>query len=290
VTTFTVVIPTHDHGDTLRYAVRSVQWQTVQDFEIFIVGDGVPERTREIVRELIAADSRIRFFDCPKGARLGEMHRHAALAEARGRFVCYQADDDLWFPDHLEAMASLLDGHDLAHCMQIDVAADGRVSTWMFDAKADSRARVKMQRGDSGFGLASGGHRLDAYRRLPRGWNPAPVGMNTDLHFWLQFLEQPWCRYVSSKWPRVMHFSSIPRKHWDARRRVEELADWWERIQTAADRERLVQQCLLAVHDQLVRESLQSSSHAMLAKDIARRTKSLVRGAWKRARRLLAKR
>lgn len=284
MTSFTVVIPTHDHADTLRYAVRSVQWQTLQDFEILIVGDGVPDRTREIARALIAADPRIRFLDFPKGERLGELHRHAALAQAQGRFVCYQADDDLWFPEHLEAMAALLDGHDLAHCMQIDVAADGSVATWMFDAQADARARVKMLRGDSGFGLASGGHRLDAYRRLPQGWNPAPAGMNSDLHLWQQFLEQPWCRYISAKWPRVIHFSSVSRRGWEPARRVAELSDWWDRIQTAPQRERLVQQCLLPLHDQLVREGLRASSHAVLAAEIARRIKSLARSAGKRRR------
>ena len=94
MTTFTVVIPTHNHADTLRYAVRSVQWQTCQDFELFVVGDGVPDRTRKIVSELVADDPRIRFFDFPKGERLGEQHRHLALQEANGRFVAYQADDD----------------------------------------------------------------------------------------------------------------------------------------------------------------------------------------------------
>jgi glycosyltransferase involved in cell wall biosynthesis len=284
MTAFTVVIPTHDHADTLRYSVRSVQWQTCQDFELFIVGDGVPDRTREIARELIAADPRIRFFDFPKGKRLGELNRHEALKEAHGRLVCYQADDDLWFPEHLEVMAGLLEDHDLAHCMQIDVATDGGVTSWMFDAKADPLALQKMRGSATGFGLASGGHRLDAYRRLPMGWNPAPAGINSDLHFWLQFLEQPSCRYVSSKWPRVVHLSSVTRKQWDLTRRVDELAGWWDRIQTPAQRERLARECLLPLHDKLVRDAFASTSGAGLAREIGRLTKALGRILWNRAR------
>src|SRR5688572_28531652 len=38
----TVVIPTHDHADTLTRAVASVQAQTLADFELFVVGDGAP--------------------------------------------------------------------------------------------------------------------------------------------------------------------------------------------------------------------------------------------------------
>jgi hypothetical protein len=266
---FTVLIPTHDHADTLRYAVRSVQWQTRQDFELFIVGDGVPDRTREIAAELVASDSRIRFFDFPKGERHGESYRHQLLQDASGRFVCYQSDDDLWFPEYLETMAALLEDHDLAHCMQIEVSPEGGVSSWMFDATVDPQALSKMRESKTGFGLNSGGHRMDAYRRLPQGWHPAPRGINTDLYFWLQFLTQPWCRYVSCKWPHVVHLSSVPRKNWEPVRRVDELATWWDRIQTASAREHMTRECLLPLHEQLLRDGFQTSGGG-LAQEIAR--------------------
>lgn len=260
MTTFTVVIPTHDHADTLRYAVRSVLWQTCQDFEILVVGDGVPDRAREIVAALMAEDARIRFFDCPKGQRLGELHRHLALQEAQGRFVAYQADDDLWLPEHLATLAGLLEEHDLVHSMQMEAAIDGHVTSWMFDALSDPLGIDKMRNSQTGFGLASGAHRLDAYRRLPRGWHPAPTGIHTDLYFWLQFLDEPWCRYRSHKWPTILHLSSIPRKHWTIEQRVEELSMWWDRIQTPAQRALYVQQCLLPLHDTLVKDGFRGSS------------------------------
>ena len=72
MTTFTVLVPTHDHADTLHFSVRSVLWQSLQEFEIFIVGDGVTEQTRAVVAGLLKHDSRIRFFDFPKGERHGE--------------------------------------------------------------------------------------------------------------------------------------------------------------------------------------------------------------------------
>ena len=277
MTTFTVVIPTHNHADTLRYAVRSVLWQTCQDLEIFIVGDGVPDRTREIVAELTEEDTRIRFFDFPKGDRLGELHRHHALQEANGRFVAYQADDDLWLPEHLASIADLLEDHDLVHCMQMEVSIDGQLSSWMFDAHDDSLAIEKMRNSQTGFGLASGAHRLDAYRRLPLGWHAAPKGINTDLYFWLQFLVEPWCRYRSYKWPNVLHFSSVPRKDWDIERRVEELSTWWEKIQTPAQRDFCVKQCLLPLHDGLVKEISHGSSNIELRAEIAKMTEALCR-------------
>ena len=247
--TFTVLIPTHDHADTLRYSVASVQSQTRQDFELFIVGDGVPERTREVVADLMARDPRIRFFDNPKGERHGEAYRHAALQEARGRYVCYQSDDDLWFPTHLDRMASMLEQHDLSHTMQINLAPDGSAATKMYDARLPDQIE-RMRKLHAGFGLASGGHTLDAYRRLPRGWFPAPPGFNTDLHFWLQFLDQPWCRYTSLKWPTVCHLSSVQRRDWPNTERVAELALWWPRFRDAQQRCNLIEQAF-APHAEL---------------------------------------
>ena len=36
----TILVPTHDHGPTLRASVASALRQTVSDIEVFIVGDG----------------------------------------------------------------------------------------------------------------------------------------------------------------------------------------------------------------------------------------------------------
>lgn len=41
---------------------------------------------------------RFHVLDRPKGTRHGELYRHEALQVAKGKFVCYLSDDDLWFP------------------------------------------------------------------------------------------------------------------------------------------------------------------------------------------------
>jgi len=84
-----VLIPTHGRrAATLPFAVASVQAQGVDDIEILIVGDGVDGEVRATVERLRANDSRIRFFDFPKGPRNGEIHRDGVLRQARGRIVC----------------------------------------------------------------------------------------------------------------------------------------------------------------------------------------------------------
>src|SRR5258707_876027 len=121
----TVLIPTYDHVDLLLRSVASAQRQRLADIEIFVIGDGVPERTRDIMVGLGRADRRIRFFDNPKGPRHGEVHRAAALEHATGRIVCYLGDDDLWLPDHVESMDQLLDGADIGHSMHLEALEDG---------------------------------------------------------------------------------------------------------------------------------------------------------------------
>ncbi|HUF18169.1 MAG TPA: glycosyltransferase family A protein [Thermoanaerobaculia bacterium] len=62
----TVIIPTFDHGPLLKYSVESALKQTVDDIDIFVVGDGVPAEHREAVSAAVRSDSRIRF---PRSSR-----------------------------------------------------------------------------------------------------------------------------------------------------------------------------------------------------------------------------
>jgi GalNAc5-diNAcBac-PP-undecaprenol beta-1,3-glucosyltransferase len=223
----TVVLPTHDHGPLLRWSLRTVQEQTVEDLEIFVVGDGVPDETRELLAEHGRADSRIRFFDNPKGPRHGELHRAAALAEARGEIVCYQADDDLWCPEQVAELRDLLSAADFAHTVVLSVAPDGSLTPCLAALEAGV-LRARMLRGIWNFLPLSGvGHTLAAYRALPYGWRTTPQSIWTDLYMWQQFLEQPRIRVASGSRPAVVSFPTPPRRTWTVADRLAELESWY---------------------------------------------------------------
>ena len=178
----TVIIPTYDHGPTLRPALASALAQSVADIEVFVIGDGVPEVTREIMSAFARSDERVRFFDHPKGPRNGELYRHEALKEARGEIVCYLSDDDLWFPEHVETMQKLLDGHDFANSLPVHATVEAVVASLVVDL-GDPRFPNRMVGGTSFIPLSCGAHTLDAYRRLPVGWSttpPAVAGMHRE--------------------------------------------------------------------------------------------------------------
>jgi glycosyltransferase involved in cell wall biosynthesis len=231
----TVLVPTHDHGATLRHSVGSVLAQTVEDIEVFVVGDGVPDDARAVVRELVESDGRVRFFDHPKGPRLGEAYRHGVLQEARGRIVCYLSDDDLWTPDHVETMLGLLADADFAHTLSLGLGARGELIVYRLDlSRASERAAVLT--GERGVALGSMAHTLEMYRRLPFGWRTTPPGVPTDRYMQQQFLAEPSCRAVSGTRPTYLHFESAPRAKWSADERLHELARWRERLSDGGGR------------------------------------------------------
>lgn len=242
----TVLIPTFDHGPLIRHALASAQAQTVRDLEIFVVGDGAPAITREIVERAAADDPRIRYFENPKGERHGERHRHRALGEATGRVVCYLSDDDLWFPDHVATMAELLTEADFAGGMQGWFHPDG----WIYGQACNlslRQYRSPKTRLGIKLGLSSGAHTLAFYRRLPEGWRPAPPDVFTDQHMWRQILATPGCRAVSSFRPTAIGFSSMLRAHISLEEREREI-ERWEAVIADPERLRSLREEILVAH------------------------------------------
>jgi hypothetical protein len=102
----------------------------------------------------------------------------------------------------------------------------------LFDASHPGN-RAGMERYRIGFGLANAGHTLDAYRRLPHGWRPAPPEIFTDLYMWRQFMDTEGCRIRSVFRPTVLHFGVPHRRGWSAERRADELASWLVEIRAS---------------------------------------------------------
>jgi glycosyltransferase involved in cell wall biosynthesis len=101
---FTVIIPTYERGELLAAAIDSVLAQTVEDFECIVVDDASPSGVQLPVR-----DSRIQVIRHATNRGV-TCARNTGLAMARGRYVAFLDDDDVWTPRRLEyALEGLAD-------------------------------------------------------------------------------------------------------------------------------------------------------------------------------------
>jgi glycosyltransferase involved in cell wall biosynthesis len=113
VTLVTVIIPAYNVSTYIPEALDSVFAQTLKDFEVIVVNDGSPD-TPEMEEAIRPFLDRILYL---KQDNLGAAAaRNTALLHARGRFVAFLDADDIWLPNFLEEMVSLIqkgDGYDL---------------------------------------------------------------------------------------------------------------------------------------------------------------------------------
>lgn len=102
----TVIIATYNWSAVLPYAINSVLRQTMDDFELLVIGDGCTDDSETVVAAI--PDPRIRWINLPSntGNQAGPNNR--GLREARGEFIAYLGHDDVWLGHHLECMIAAL--------------------------------------------------------------------------------------------------------------------------------------------------------------------------------------
>lgn len=108
-----VIMRTRNRTEEIRESIQSVLEQSLQDFELIIVNDGGTETIKEIVSSFNSP--KIRYFKLnenqgPSGAM------NAGLLKARGKYISYLDDDDIFYPNHLETLVSFLESHDTYCC------------------------------------------------------------------------------------------------------------------------------------------------------------------------------
>jgi glycosyltransferase involved in cell wall biosynthesis len=141
---FSVLLPTHNRADVIGFAIRSVLWQTEQDFELLIVGDGCNDRTAEVVAQF--DDARIRWFDLPKAPLSGYANRNIVLRQARGHYIAYAQHDDIFFPDHLSLLAAAAERKSAQWCYSrpLWIEPDGLIAPFAIDlTKAEELAAYR---------------------------------------------------------------------------------------------------------------------------------------------------
>jgi len=94
----------YNHAGYISQAISSVLAQSWPHFELIVVDDGSTDRTHEVVEGF--NDPRVRYI-YQENQGQGSA-RNTGIAHARGEYVCFLDDDDLWLPNYLETVLAVL--------------------------------------------------------------------------------------------------------------------------------------------------------------------------------------
>ncbi len=96
-----VIMPTFNRADRISAAIRSVQAQSHENFELLIIDDGSDDDTASVLKEF-ENDPRIRVF---WNDHLGvSAARNTGLENATGQYVFYLDSDNTWTPEFVATM------------------------------------------------------------------------------------------------------------------------------------------------------------------------------------------
>ena len=122
---FSVIVPTYGRPQYVSEAIASILGQTVDDFECLVVDDASPEPVR------VPDDPRVKVIRRHSNGGPAAA-RNTGMDEARGRYIAFLDDDDLFTPDRLALAVEGLRRSPVAVCLGGVVgdatgAASGRV-------------------------------------------------------------------------------------------------------------------------------------------------------------------
>lgn len=115
-----VVIRTQNRPYFLREALRSLSNQTYTNVEAVVVEDGPPD-TKEVIKEFPGL--KVRYFSTGEAqgrCRAGNL----GMEKARGKYINFLDDDDLFFADHLEVLVGELENDASARSFAYSLAME----------------------------------------------------------------------------------------------------------------------------------------------------------------------
>ena len=122
-----VIMAMRNSAATVASAVRSIQWQTLQNWELIVIDDGSSDGSASIVRAF--NDARIRLICEVAGAGLAT-RLNQAVALSRADYIARMDADDICFPARLERQVARLRQEprlDLLGCGAVVFAGDARL-------------------------------------------------------------------------------------------------------------------------------------------------------------------
>ncbi len=110
---FSIIIPTYNCAEKLRYALYSVERQSFKDFEVIVCDDGSSDHTKQVTGA---------FSDKFDIKYLWQEHwggparpRNNGIKVASGDYIAFLDSDDWWYPNKLEIVKNHLNNTDVLY-------------------------------------------------------------------------------------------------------------------------------------------------------------------------------
>ncbi len=129
---FSVIMPVYNaqrsHQGYLRAALDSIAAQTYPEFELIVVDDGSTDDTLEVVESWLRAHDGLTVTTLRKTNGGQSSARNLGASHARGTWLTFLDQDDLWIPRRLESVLPLLSPDvDLVYSDADTIDAAGRL-------------------------------------------------------------------------------------------------------------------------------------------------------------------
>ena len=123
----TVIMPAYNASQHIAQAIRSVQQQTVSDWEMIILDDCSSDATVRIVSEILQTDSRIHLYQNKENMGVAQS-RNRGLDLCRSDYVAFLDSDDIWHPEKLERQMNCFrqTGADLVYTSYAIIDMEGK--------------------------------------------------------------------------------------------------------------------------------------------------------------------
>ena len=108
-------MPVHNAAETLRAALRSIQWQTCAHWELILIDDGSTDQTLAVARAAALEDARIKVIEGAGNAGLA-LRLNQAIGIARGGYIARMDADDIAYPQRFATQLEFM-----RHNPQVDL-------------------------------------------------------------------------------------------------------------------------------------------------------------------------
>lgn len=120
-----VLLPVFNGEKYVSQAIRSIQEQTFEDWELIIMDDGSVDRSLEICNFFASKDKRIQIFQNVKNLGLAKT-MNCLVSLAKGKYIAIQEQDDISVPERLALEVEVLEE-------QEDVGLVSGIAAWLDD-------------------------------------------------------------------------------------------------------------------------------------------------------------